>query len=279
MSLVVIIVVIPSARPAIAGDIGNVVYFFAEERRRGENEEEDEEQDEERDFTLDRRHENKLSVISQDDKSRESRDDEHRETWPWPDQAASSSIRSLIKRRLSASIVSRISERTRGNFRDSDFLSLSLFLVLFASCFSSSFRFRGSRRYIRSSRTILAAISKTVPQTGYHLTDGNSNTSTKPPAVVRSTSVRADGLVVSSLRMPGHKDAGSHDRTLDSPNGERDVTCARVRRLARIIRETRTREGERDRQRKGKRDRSSGELAAARYTLAAAALHVRAYAG
>lgn len=100
MSLVVIIVVILSARPAIAGDIGNVVYFFAEERKRGENEEEDEEQDEERDFTLDRRHENKLSVISQGDKSRESRDDEHRETWPWPDQAASSSIRSLIKRRL-----------------------------------------------------------------------------------------------------------------------------------------------------------------------------------
>lgn len=112
-------------------------------------------------------------------------------------------------------------------FRDSDFLSLSFFLVLFASCFSSSFRFRGSRRYNRSSRTILAAISKTVPQTGYHLTDGNSNTSTKPPAVVRSTSVRADDLVVSSLRMPGRKDAGSHDRTLDSPNGERDVTCAR----------------------------------------------------
>lgn len=56
---------------------------------------------------------------------------------------------------------------------------------------------------------------------------------------------------------------------------EKETLHARGRRLARIIRETRTREGERDRQRKGKRDRSSGELAAARYTLAAAALHAR----
>lgn len=56
---------------------------------------------------------------------------------------------------------------------------------------------------------------------------------------------------------------------------EKETLHARGRRLARIIRERRTREGERDRQRKGKRDRSSGELAAARYTLAAAALHAR----
>lgn len=45
--------------------------------------------------------------------------------------------------------------------------------------------------------------------------------------------------------------------------------------LALLGRHEHEREKERDRQRKGKRDRSSGELAAARYALAAAALHAR----